>query len=379
MDGKGILTLSIATAAGACVGSFLNVCIWRIPRPGLSVARPRRSFCPACGATIAWYDNLPIASWFLLRGRCRRCASPIPLRYPLVESLTAFLFFVAGRYDLARYGADGSWDPDAVLFAVHALIASALIAMSFIDIDFEIIPDELSVPGLAIAPLLAIASPAIAPPERPLLALLGAWEDLLAFGRDRSGAAASGAAIAAALLGAAAAGGAGALLWRRVARRRFEGEGPPPVWALAPGAVIPGLVGGWVAWSLVRPSVVLEPRSYALAWSLAGMALGGASIYAVGVVGTWVFRREAMGFGDVKLMGGIGGVVGPSGVLWTFGLASILGAIVGVAIWIRTRNRRIPFGPFLAAAALTVLLWRGYLEAFLEWYVALLVGGGAAR
>jgi len=371
----GILILSIVTALGACVGSFLNVCIWRIPRPGLGVSSPRRSFCPSCEATIAWYDNIPIVSWFILGGRCRHCGGAIRLRYPFVEALTAFAFFVAGRYDLARYAEDGTWVPDPALFGAHALVAAALIAMSFIDIDFEIIPDELSVPGLAAAPLLAMAAPTLAPPDRWLVEIFGTWGDAVAFGRDRTAGAVTAGAIAATGLAAAAAGTAGWFLWRRFARRRFEGEGSPPAWAIVPGAVIPALVAGGAAWILARPSVALEPRYFALAWSLAGMALGAGSIYGVGVIGTWVFRKEAMGFGDVKLMGGIGGVVGPAGVLWTFGLASILGAIVGVAIWIRTGSRRIPFGPFLAGAAFAVLLWRGYLEAFLDWYVALLAGG----
>src|SRR5207302_7051846 len=81
-----------AIVAGLIFGSFLNVCIYRLPRD-LSVMSPSRSFCPACEHQIAWYDNIPVVSYLLLRARCRHCGAHIPLRYPLVELLTGVLFF----------------------------------------------------------------------------------------------------------------------------------------------------------------------------------------------------------------------------------------------------------------------------------------------
>ena len=79
-----VLVLAVASAFGLCVGSFLNVCIYRLPREGLSIGKPRRSFCPSCKEKIFWADNIPVLSWLLLRGRCRSCRSSISIRYPLV-------------------------------------------------------------------------------------------------------------------------------------------------------------------------------------------------------------------------------------------------------------------------------------------------------
>lgn len=123
----------VAFLLGAVWGSFLNVCIWRLPR-GISLLRPR-SFCPSCGAKIRAYDNIPLLSFFLLRGKCRACGTPISWRYPLVEALTAFLALLC--YLAFPLG-------EALLYF---LFCSALLVASFIDIDHRIIPDEISLGG----------------------------------------------------------------------------------------------------------------------------------------------------------------------------------------------------------------------------------------
>lgn len=122
---------------GMAVGSFLNVCIYRLPR-SLSLIRPR-SMCPNCHAKIAFYDNVPVASYLWLRGRCRHCGTAISLRYPLVE-LVSGLFAVA---IFARYGL--SWE--ALL--LYALVA-AILVITFIDIDHQIIPDVITYPGIVV-------------------------------------------------------------------------------------------------------------------------------------------------------------------------------------------------------------------------------------
>ena len=122
---------------GMAVGSFLNVCIYRLPRP-LSLIRPR-SMCPSCQAKVAFYDNIPVLSYLWLRGRCRHCGAAISLRYPMVEVVSG-LFAVA---ILIHYGL--SWE--ALL--LYALVV-ALLVVTFIDIDHQIIPDVITYPGIAV-------------------------------------------------------------------------------------------------------------------------------------------------------------------------------------------------------------------------------------
>jgi leader peptidase (prepilin peptidase)/N-methyltransferase len=139
---------------GCSVGSFLNVVIYRLPRAGYSIVKPTRSFCPACLVTIRWYDNIPLLSWFFLGGRCRFCGSVISPRYPIVELLTGLLFFASALQFVVRVP-----QPDYAVWAAISAFSALMMAISFIDIDFRIIPDVLSGPGL----LAAIAVSALVP------------------------------------------------------------------------------------------------------------------------------------------------------------------------------------------------------------------------
>lgn len=127
---------------GAMVGSFLNVCIYRLPLR-LSIAFPR-SYCPACQTPIRAYDNIPILSYFVLRGRCRVCGKEISPRYPLIEALTGMTAVAA----FLRFG----WQPE---FPVAFAFLSALIVVTFVDIDHQIIPDPVSLPGIVVGFLVA--------------------------------------------------------------------------------------------------------------------------------------------------------------------------------------------------------------------------------
>jgi len=133
----------VAILAGLLIGSFLNVCIYRLPRD-LSVMSPSRSFCPACEHQIAWYDNIPVVSYLLLRARCRHCSARIALRYPMVELLTAVLFF-------AIVSALG---PTAVAVKLCILIA-LLVGLAFSDLEERILPDEFTLGGTALGIVLA--------------------------------------------------------------------------------------------------------------------------------------------------------------------------------------------------------------------------------
>ncbi|MCA8965748.1 MAG: prepilin peptidase [Planctomycetes bacterium] len=160
-----------AALLGACVGSFLNVVIYRLPQE--DPARRSlggRSHCPHCGAQIRWFDNLPVLGWVLLRGRGRCCGQRIAFRYPLVELLTALLFLAVTLWspwnlpitidDLGGLHVDTA---RAVGYGLHLLFVSVLVACTFIDFDKQILPDAMTKPGMAIGVLAGIY-PGIAGP-----------------------------------------------------------------------------------------------------------------------------------------------------------------------------------------------------------------------
>jgi leader peptidase (prepilin peptidase) / N-methyltransferase len=129
---------------GLVIGSFLNVVIARLP-DGRSIVRPP-SACPACGGLIRWYDNVPLLSWLWLRARCRNCQVRISWRYPAVELLTAILFMLAAR----RFG-------PALDLGAALLLLAALVAIAGIDLDHQIIPDAITLPGIVVGAGLTVA------------------------------------------------------------------------------------------------------------------------------------------------------------------------------------------------------------------------------
>ncbi len=148
----------IGFVVGLLVGSFLNVCIHRLPL-SLSVVRPR-SRCPQCGSPIRPWDNIPVLSYILLKGRCRDCGSRIPWRYPLVELLTGSF----GALTILRFGLDAT-------ALVSFLLVCALLVVTFIDLDHHIIPDVISLPGILLG-LAASFGPGLVPPTDALIGLL---------------------------------------------------------------------------------------------------------------------------------------------------------------------------------------------------------------
>jgi leader peptidase (prepilin peptidase)/N-methyltransferase len=134
--------LSVFFATGAIVGSFANVCIHRLPR-GLSIVHPG-SRCPSCGAPVAFFDNVPVVSWLLLRGRCRRCQAPISVRYPLVELIVALFFLAAGFL----YG-------PTLVAASAAFLAAACVILTATDLEARTLPDPVTLGTLALGLVLA--------------------------------------------------------------------------------------------------------------------------------------------------------------------------------------------------------------------------------
>jgi leader peptidase (prepilin peptidase) / N-methyltransferase len=140
------LAVVVLVGLGLAIGSFLNVVIHRVPR-GTSIVRPPSS-CPHCGYKLQWYDNIPLVSYALLRGRCRGCGAPIAIRYPIVELLTALVF-------LAHYFVFG-FTP---LLVVRLLFACAMIALFAIDLEHQLLPNAITLPGIVMGLVLSLVFP----------------------------------------------------------------------------------------------------------------------------------------------------------------------------------------------------------------------------
>lgn len=245
---------------GALIGSFLNVCIYRLPRHE-SVAWPG-SHCPACNGAIAWYDNVPLVSYLVLKGRCRHCAVRIPLRYPIIEALNALgyvsvLWFFGLEWSTVVYGA----------------LYSALLVAAGTDLSHKIIPNAVTFPGIAVG-LLSAAT------------------------------------------------------------------------------VLPlGLVNG-----------------------LIGLLVGGGILWLLAWASPYLFGKEGMGGGDIKLLAMIGAFLGWKPALMTIMVGSLLGSVVGISLiaaGLIKRQDYIPFGPFLVCGALVALFFG---QSILDWYQGLLAG-----
>jgi leader peptidase (prepilin peptidase)/N-methyltransferase len=144
-----VLIVGLVFMFGMCIGSFLNVCIYRLPS-SMSIINPSRSFCPRCNSSIPFYDNIPVFSYLWLKGRCRNCKEPIPLRYPLVELMTGILAIAI----LFMFGL-------TLESVVYFVFISALLVITFIDIDHKIIPDIITIPGIPIGLAASFVLPAM--------------------------------------------------------------------------------------------------------------------------------------------------------------------------------------------------------------------------
>ena len=275
-----------AFVMGTFIGSFMNVCIWRIPRNESVVSPP--SHCPNCNAPIRWYQNIPILSWCCLRGKCANCHKPISVRYTIVELLGGILFLMAYfqwgipfffRGDVALYGLQ----PLRSLWAVPVfwVVFAGLILGSFVDLAEQWIPDRVTIGGMILGVPLSVLVP------------------------------------------------------------ELQGE---------------------------------QMRLHALYWSLGGLFFGFGFLWLVGFVFSKIVKKDALGFGDVKLIGAVGAFFGPGAVLFTIIVSSFVGAVVGVVLMLRGKAKlggftAVPYGPFLA---LGVIAWMFWGPGIVGWYLRLL-------
>lgn len=257
---------------GACIASFLNVVIWRAPR-GESIVSPP-SHCPKCSSPIRWWQNIPILSWLALRGRCAACKAPISPRYICVEALGGVLFLAAFLHML-KFGLPLHF------LVVYWIWIALMIVGSFIDFDHQLLPDFVTVGGMALG-LVA-----------------NAYDSFFFWGK---------------------------IYWENY-----------------------------------------------LLYCVGGLVFGFGLLWLVRWVGSKAFRREAMGMGDVFLMGAVGALFGPVAVLVTLILSSVFGSIVGVGMILLSKTKlgkfvAIPYGPYICLGCLAWMFWGPRL---VHWYLGL--------
>ncbi len=257
----------IAFIFGLNIGSFLNVCIYRLPKSESIVNPP--SHCPKCNKKIEWFDNIPLISYILLRGKCRNCKTAISPRYFLVELLTGVMFF----FLMFKFGL--SFD-----FFIFMIFTCVLIIVTFIDFDHFLIPDVLVLPGI-------------------VLGLAVSFKNSL----------------------------------------------------------------------LMNLSPLFFDVSYPLSVflnSLTGAIFGFLSLLFVAVLGEMLFKKEAMGGGDLKLLAMMGAFLGWKNVFFTIFMSSLVGAVIGITLIIfkkKGKGEYIPYGPYLALAGIINIFWGDILIA----------------
>ncbi|MEZ6058080.1 MAG: prepilin peptidase [Planctomycetaceae bacterium] len=334
------LLLGFVFVLGTIVGSFLNVCVYRLPQherlwDSLTGLVSPPSSCPRCRTEIAWYDNVPVMGWLLLRGRCRVCKMWISPQYPIIEFLNGLLFLAVFLLEVplgiggtladsclfTTMGPEtipglGSLSPEIFLllrYAFHMVLIEALLVASLIDIRLMIIPDGSTLPAMVFA-VIAAASVG-------RLHLLPVWFQS-----------------------------------PRIASDFAETLPAFLSWMLFDGPRVPE----WISTS---------PHWHGLVASVVGLLVGGGVVWCVRVIGGFILRREAMGDGDVVLMAMVGAFVGWQPVLIAFFLAPVAALVVVAVRFAFRRDQMIPYGPYLSLATLIVILcwsriWPGFERLF---------------
>ena len=304
---------------GAIVGSFLNVCIVRIPH-GKSVAFPG-SHCPKCQKPIAWYDNIPFFSFLFLGAKCRYCREKISIRYFIVELVMALGFWVF----YLHFGM-------SILLLPQLIFFSLLMVATFVDLELRIIPDEISVGGIFAGLLLsAFLPPMHIDPSSGLNIGRGMMMIFLVI-----------------LF-------VGFLFEFVFKKAKLEKEDVVFICIVLSFVLVEFFIN-WILTTGKAPTLVI-PYLQSLHVSLLGVLVGGGIIYSMGELGDILFRKESMGGGDIKLLAMIGAFLGWKLAVLTFFSAPFLGSAIGIIEKIRTKDSAIAYGPFLAIAALAALIW----------------------
>jgi leader peptidase (prepilin peptidase)/N-methyltransferase len=330
---------------GCMVGSFLNVCIYRMPA-GMSIIMPP-SHCPHCKYSIPWYLNVPLVTWLVLRGRCKNCGAPISMRYFLVELLTGVAFLCSWL----KFGSHAHPLSSIPLALVYAIFLAGLIVATFIDFEHFIIPDEITFGGIAVGLLASFLLPQLQDTTLHGPALVRSF---------------TGAVVGAGLVYAILR--LGKLLF---GRHRLKLEGQTRIIFSETALHLPGREIPYDelfyrksdAIVLEAQTVELIDRGYkdvTVRLSPSLLDIGGEKLepaevpFMECVSAEIVIPREAMGLGDVKFMSAIGAFIGWQGVVFSLMISSMIGAGVGLVLILMHRREfssRMPYGPYIALAA----------------------------
>ncbi|MBN2315402.1 MAG: prepilin peptidase [Sedimentisphaerales bacterium] len=381
-------------ALGCCIGSFLNVVVYRLPRDKSLVTPP--SSCPSCGRHIRFYDNVPLVSWLLLGRKCRYCRTPISPRYFAIELLTGSIFlglFILYFYTDVRKNMSPFQEGGWLIYLLHIILLATFIAASAIDLEHWIIPLSLCWFVTAAGLIGSSIGGMIIDPKD-----IGAYT-LLPFASADSGALAAGATVGLLIsLG---------LLTGGLIKRSYESddaahdqvkheegqtnenssksagsleephfnhrlEACREIVFLAPIVACACLafwisreVGAVHAWwmDFTRDHFIHHPVVAGCLGSVWGYFIGCGVVWGIRVFGTFAFGKEAMGLGDVHLMGAAGAVIGPLPVTVAFFIAPFFGlAWAGFQMFFQ-KIRQIPYGPFLSLAIFVVMILHDLIQS----------------
>ncbi len=400
-------------AFGCCIGSFLNVVIYRLPRDKSLVKPP--SACPACGKHIRFYDNIPLVSWLLLSRKCRYCKAPISPRYFIIELLTGLVFlglfvlyFQANLWDGLRSFVGGGW----FIYLLHIIMLGAFIAASAIDLEYWIIPLSICWLVTAVGFIGSAVGVFIIDP-----ALIRAYS-LLPSASANTGALAVGATAGLAISLVLLASGlikrsyesedgeqtteGGVQKEESQSEQKFEpvrsksseATATEPDWIsnefnhrleacreiifLLP-IIVCSVAGLWIVrevapiWSWWE-NFSQHPVVAGLLGSAWGYFVGCGIVWGIRIFGTLAFGKEAMGLGDVHLMGAAGAVIGPLYVFVAFFVAPFFGlAWAGFQMFFK-KIRQIPYGPFLSLGIFVVMILHDWIRDYLKFILEPLTG-----